>query len=165
MKYCPHCATPLAAIDIDGVERLSCSSSECEFVHWDNPTPVVAGIVEYNGSVILVRNIGWPEKMFGLVTGFLEKHETPEECILREVEEELGLNAQINEFVGNYAYFDLNQLLLVFHLKAEGDVVLGEELQEHRIIPITKLRPWPFGTGLALKDWLKARGELNDEEY
>jgi NADH pyrophosphatase NudC (nudix superfamily) len=155
----------LAAVDIDGVERLSCPSSECEFVHWNNPIPVVAGIVEVEGSVVLVRNVGWPEKMFGLVTGFLEKHETPEECILREVEEELGLNAQIYEFVGNYAYFDLNQLLLVFHLKAEGDVVLGKELQDHRIIPITKLRPWPFGTGLALEDWLKARGELNDEEH
>lgn len=157
MKYCPHCATPLAEVEIDGLERLSCRSNECEFVHWDNPVPVVAGIVEVDGSIVLVRNVGWPEKMFGLVTGFLEKDETPEESILREVEEELGVSAQIFDFVGYYPYFDMNQLLLVFHLTAEGDIVLGKELQNHRLIPIEKLRPWPFGTGIALKEWLEAR--------
>ncbi len=36
------------------------------------PIPVVAAIVELDGMVILARNRLWPEKMFGLVTGFLE---------------------------------------------------------------------------------------------
>jgi NADH pyrophosphatase NudC (nudix superfamily) len=78
MKYCPHCAAQISTVEIDGVERFSCPSNECEFVHWDNPTPVVAGIVEYDGSVVLVRNVGWPEKMYGLIAGYLEKNETPE---------------------------------------------------------------------------------------
>ena len=30
-------------------------------------------IVEHPDGVLLVRNHGWPEKMFGLVTGFLER--------------------------------------------------------------------------------------------
>ena len=157
MKFCPICTTELVTADIDGVQRLICPSDECEYVYWDNPTPVVAGIVECDGSVVLVRNVGWPEKMFGLITGYLEKNETPEECILREVREELGMSAQICEFVGYYPFFELNQLLLVYHLTAEGDIVLGNELEAHRLISINKLKPWPFGTGIAVKEWLGAR--------
>jgi NADH pyrophosphatase NudC (nudix superfamily) len=157
MKFCPICTTELIYAAVDGAQRLKCPSQGCGYVYWDNPIPVVVGIVELNNSVILVRNVGWPEKMFGLVTGFLEKEETPEESILREVEEELGIIAQISQFVGYYAYFDLNQLLLVFHLTAEGDIVLGSELEDFRVIPIRKLKPWDFGTGIALKEWLEAR--------
>lgn len=160
MKYCPQCKTELKFAEIDGVKRLSCPSPSCDFVYWDNPTPVVAGIVELEGNVVLVRNPGWPEKMFGLITGFLEKGETPEECILREVEEELGLGGEIGGFIGNYSFFEMNQLLLVYHLHASGDIRLGDELEAYKQIPVSNLRPWSFGTGLAVKDWLeRQKGE------
>ena len=77
----------------------------CGFVLWDNPTPVVAAIVEYNGAVVLVRNKAWTQKFFGLVTGFLEKGETPDAAVLREVKEELGLAGTTAEFIGNYSFF------------------------------------------------------------
>ena len=67
-KFCPACGQPLAARAADA--RLACA---CGFIHWDNPVPVVAAIVEHEGAVILARNRDWPEKMYGLVTGFLEK--------------------------------------------------------------------------------------------
>ena len=34
----------------------------------------------------------------------------------------------------------------------------GEELEAHKRVAISKLRGWPFGTGLAVKDWLARRG-------
>jgi len=61
----------LAERDIGGKVRLACSSESCEFVYWNNPTPVVAAIVEKGGDVILVRSKGWPEKWFGIVTSHL----------------------------------------------------------------------------------------------
>ena len=164
MKYCPICTSELITADIDGTQRLSCPSEDCDYVFWDNPIPVVAGIVECDGSVVLVRNVGWPEKMFGLIAGYLEKNETPEESIVREVKEELGISASICEFIGYYPFHEMNQLLLVFHLEAKGDIVLGKELEAHRLIPADKLKPWPFGTGIAVQDWLHARkGKRNDE--
>ncbi len=158
-KYCPRCATELSRIAIDGTQRLACPSGLCDFVYWDNPTPVVAAIVENEGEVILVRNVEWPEEMFGLIAGFLEKAETPDEGILREVKEELGLRGRIHEFIGNYSFFEMNQLLLVYHVVTSGEIRLGEELEDLKKIPPDKLRPWPFGTGLAVRDWLEAREE------
>jgi NADH pyrophosphatase NudC (nudix superfamily) len=92
-----------------------------------------------------------------LITGFLEKGETPEDGILREVREELGLEGEIAGFVGYYPFLQRNQLILAFHVKAEGDMVLGDELEEIRAVPPERLRPWPYGTGHAVADWLKKR--------
>jgi NAD+ diphosphatase len=158
MIFCPQCGQKLVLADVDGRERLKCTSDSCDFVHWDNPTPVVAAIVEIDNCVVLTRNKGWPEKWFGLVAGFLEKGETPESAVLREVKEELGLEGEIVSFVGTYSFFERNQLILAFHVQAQGKIQLGEELEEIKLIPPEEVRPWSMGTGPALKDWLNARG-------
>ena len=119
MKFCPLCGKELLEKEINGEKRLACSSTSCTFVHWDNPTPVVAAIVELDGKVIMIRNKGWPENMFGIVSGFLEKGETPDDAILREVKEELGLDGRIQSFIGYYSFFAMNQLLLTYHIAAE----------------------------------------------
>lgn len=157
MRYCPLCSVELTEMEIDGRQRLGCPADDCDYVFWNNPTPVVAALVELDGHVVLARNRTWPEKMFGLITGFLEASETPEQGVLREVKEELGLDGRIADFIGNYAFYDMNQLILAFHVVAEGQVVLGDELVEFKKIVPEKLRPWPLGTGLAVSDWLKRR--------
>ena len=47
-RYCTHCATALAPIvvieDSGEKERLRCPA--CGWTHWNNPTPVLAAIVE-----------------------------------------------------------------------------------------------------------------------
>jgi len=40
---------------------------------------------------------------------------------------------------------------------AAGTVRLNEELAAYRRIAPEKLRPWEFGTGLAVADWLARR--------
>ena len=157
MKFCPECGADLKPVEIDGRTRLGCSSEICAYVFWDNPTPVVAALVESEGIVVLVRNKQWPQKIYGLVSGFLEKNETPESGVLREVKEELGLDGQINDFIGCYSFFEMNQLILAYHVQVQGEIVLGEELAEFKMVPPEKLRPWAFGTGFAVEDWLQKR--------
>ena len=153
-SFCPRCAQPLAPGEYGGTTRLGCA---CGFVHWDNPVPVVAAIVEHEGGVILARNRDWPEKMFGLITGFLEKDETPEAAVAREVKEELSLDALASEFVGLYPFARRNELIIAYHVPAAGEIRLNDELIDYRRIAPEKLRPWEFGTGLALRDWLERR--------
>jgi len=157
MSFCLQCGHRLVWIEVDRRRRLKCGSPSCNFVHWDNPTPIVAGIVELDGCVVLVRNKGWPEKWLGIVAGFLERGETPEAAILREVKEELGLDGEIVTFVGNYSFFERNQLILAFYIQAQGEIQMGEELEEVKMILPEEVRPWSKGTGPALKDWLEAR--------
>ena len=160
MKFCPTCKSKLVTFEDEGRTRLRCGDEDCDFVFYDNPVPVVAALVEHGETVLLVRNKGWPEKWFGLVSGFLERGESPEEGVLREVKEELGLRGEIGSFIGAYAFPEMNQLILAYHVRAHGDITLGEELASVKAVPPDKLRPWPLGTGQAVRDWLQSRSGL-----
>jgi len=160
IKFCPQCGRKLSMNTIHGESRLSCESGSCDYVLWNNPTPIVAAIVELGNKIVLVQNNGWPEGMFGLVSGFLEAGETPDDCVLREVKEELGLDGGIESFIGYYSFFEMNQLILAFHVKAQGDITIGDEIADIKKVSPEKLKPWPFGTGPAVRDWLENRGNL-----
>jgi len=153
-QYCIRCGGPLEAVVDEGRERRRCTRPGCGFVFYDNPLPVVAAIVEQEGQVILVRQAGWPEGWFGLVTGFLERGESPEEGVLRELREELGLEGEIAGLVGAYPFPQRNEVIVAYHVRASGEIAQGAEIEAWKRIPIEKLRPWPFGTGLAVRDWL-----------
>ena len=156
-RFCPHCGSGLVVRDTGGVSRPACPADSCGFVLWNNPVPVVAAIVEHAGSIVLGRNVAWPAKMFGLVTGYLERDEAPEVAVAREVGEELGLRATAVNLVGLYPFARKNQLIIAYHVIADGRIVLSEELAEYRLIDPDKLKPWDFGTGPAVRDWLAAR--------
>ncbi len=157
-SYCPKCRTEMAVGDLG---YNYCQSDSCNFVQYQNPTPVVAAVVEYGlNQVIVAHNKLWPQGWFGLITGFLEKHEHPDQCVIREVKEELGLEAEIQSFIGHYSFKRMNQIIIAYHLKADAvqDIVLDDELDEYKIVPFEKAEYWPAGTGYALRDFLTARG-------
>lgn len=159
MKYCPECASLLALKRVDGVERKACTSLECNFVHWDNPVPIVAALVQYQGKIVLARNSQWPESMFSLVTGYLERNETPEEAVVREVKEELGLNGEVQDFIGCYSFAEKNQVILAHWVVATGELKTGSEISEVKFLSREELRLWQFGrlalTSEVTKRWLE----------
>lgn len=164
MTHCMKCGQSMVikTDDVDQVQRLACPDETCGYIFYDNPVPVVAAIVEKEGDIILARNAAWPPGAFALVTGFLEKGESPLDGIFREVREELGLDPLSGEFIGYYSFFKMNQLILAFHVVAQGQVTLNHEIAEVKYLKPEKLKPWPFGTGLAVRDFLKKRGYLSD---
>ena len=147
-------------VPMSGRDRFACPDGQCGFVHWNNPIPVVAAIVEHDDHVALVRNVGWPEHWYGLVTGFLESNEMPEEGILREVEEEIGLKAELQSYVGMYEFYRQNQLIIAYHVTVDSkDVELCvEEIADQKWVHVEQVKPWTAGTGKALRDWLRGRG-------
>lgn len=162
-QYCPRCAAPLQTRAEGGFDRRVCAREGCGFIWWDNPTPVVAAVVEHEGQLLLARNVVWPAGFFALVTGFLERHELPHEAVQREVAEELGLRPLGANFIGHYAFERMNQLIIAYHVPAEGRVVLNEELAEWKHVGFAEARYWPAATGYAMRDWLRTRGYAPQE--
>jgi NAD+ diphosphatase len=159
-RFCPCCAAPLAmqGQEEDGgyKERLRCTA--CGFTHWNNPTPVLAAIVELEGRILLARNAAWTTRMFGLITGFMEAGETPEDGIRREIAEETGLGVSALDLVGVHDFQRMNQIIITYHAVAHGEVRLSPELAEYKLLALDQVRCWPAGTGLALADWLRSQG-------
>ena len=159
-RFCPLCASPLAwreeAEDGGPTERLRCTA--CDFTHWNNPTPVLAGIVQVGDQILLARNAAWPGRRFALITGFMEAGETPEDGIRREIAEETNLTVSALKLVGVYDFQRMNQVIIAYHAVAHGEVRLSPELAEHKLFDLKDLICWPAGTGYALGDWLKTQG-------
>jgi NAD+ diphosphatase len=162
-RYCPKCAAPLAlrSEEEDGgpKERLRCTA--CDYTHWNNPTPVLAAVVECvdrEGRVLLARNAAWTHRMFALITGFMEAGESPEDGIRREVAEETALTCDSVSLIGVYEFLRMNQVIIAYAVQARGEIRLSPELAEYKLLAPPDLRCWRAGTGYALADWLRARG-------
>ena len=161
----PYCATrrcaPIAQLE-DGGEKTRLRCPACGWTHWNNPTPVLAAVIELadrDGQVLLARNAAWPGKMFALITGFMEAGETPEEGIAREVKEETSLD-------GRRAEADRRLRLPAHepgdHRLPRGGARRGQAVARAGRLPAVRaaerVRCWPAGTGYALADWLRSRG-------
>ena len=162
-KFCQQCGTALALLmqDEDGGPKARQRCPACGWTHWNNPTPVLAAIVEctdQGGHVLLARNAAWSGRMFALITGFMEAGETPEAGITREVMEETSLQVTQLKLVGVYDFQRMNQIIIAYHAQAHGEVRLSPELAEYKLFAPQDLRCWRAGTGYALADWLRGRG-------
>ena len=162
-KFCPTCAQPLAWIEAgeDGGPKSRLRCAACGFTHWNNPTPVLAAVVECvdrDGKLLLARNAAWSGRMFALITGFMEAGETPEAGIAREVLEETSLTADAVHLIGVYDFQRMNQVIIAYHVQARGEIKLSPELAEYKLFAPGDTLCWPAGTGYALADWLRGRG-------
>jgi len=153
-RFCPSCSTelqPVEQLEDGGLKtRLRCPA--CSWTHWNNPTPVLAAVIECadrDGQVLLARNAAWSGRMFALITGFMEAGETAEETSL----EVLSL-----DLIGVYDFQRMNQVIIAYHALARGDIRLSPELSEYKLFAPADLVCWPAGTGHALADWLRRRG-------
>src|SRR5579883_3126016 len=122
-KHCGLCGGVLTETADKPGQRLC---GVCGEITYLSPVPVVAAIVERDGKIILVRGHGWPETWYGLVTGFLEPNESPEDAAKREVAEELGLGADSIRLIGAYAFPRMNQVIIAYHMCASGAIMLDE---------------------------------------
>lgn len=163
-RYCPKCQTNLEEKPVDGFPRLICTNPECDYGFWNNPTPVVAAIVEHESKVVFARNAAWPEGFFATIAGYLEAGESPDAGIAREVKEELNLDSQSISLIGLYPFARKNQLIIAYHVVATGTIELSEELAEWRYYTLDDIEPWPEGTGVAVKEWLQAQKEKSDSQ-
>src|SRR4051812_35446217 len=123
-KFCPICAGALTTQMLGERDRLACP--EGHWTHWDNPLPVLAALVEVEGRILLAQNAAWPAGNFALITGFMERGETPQEGIARELKEETNLDADLITLIGVYEFIRKNELIIAYHVKASGEIRLSE---------------------------------------
>lgn len=160
VNHCLRCAAAMEDRDVDGQSRRACSA-RCGYVHWNNPVPVVAALVQWNDHFVLARNATWPEGLFSVISGFLKRGEAPEAAVLRETNEELGLKAGACDFIGHYAVPEANLLMIGFLVRATGTLAISDELAETKLVTQAALASYDFGrltlTQRLVGDWLAGR--------
>jgi hypothetical protein len=60
--------------------------------------------------------------------------------------------------VGVYEFVKKNQVLIVYHAQASGEIRLSPELAEYQLQRPSEIICWPAGTGHAVADWQRSLG-------
>jgi NAD+ diphosphatase len=94
-RYCGRCGNPTN--DKEGERAKRCPV--CGYVAYPRISPAMMVLVTRGRCVLLARANRSPGAMYSALAGFVESGETVEDCIHREVREEVGIE------VGDLRYF------------------------------------------------------------
>jgi len=118
-RFCPVCATPLQPLDGWGKRCPACGHSMYP------PVSPAAIVLIHDGAdrVLLASKPGWGAR-YSLIAGFVEPGETLEECVAREVLEEVGVFVDEVRYVGSQPWPFPQQLMLGFTARYAGGEIL-----------------------------------------
>ena len=127
-KHCGYC----------GAIKTFSESEEALFCKCNNimvyPTisPCVLALIYKDSKILLARNSLFPEGLFSALAGFIEVSETAEECVQREVFEEVSLKVKNVKYFGSQSWPFPSQLMLAYICEYEsGEInVDGKEIVE-----------------------------------
>ena len=106
----------------------------CEVEHHPRVDPVVIMLVTDGERALLGRQAAWPEGRYSALAGFVTVGESLEEAVVREVEEESGVEVGRPDYVSSQPWPFPASLMLGFEAPyAGGEPGVGDdELQDVR---------------------------------
>ncbi len=159
-RFCPTCGTPTQHL-LPGMKV--CPS--CKFELYPVIPAAILALVRKGDSILLVRALNFKGPFHGLVAGFLETGESLEECAIREVKEETGLDICNVTYFGNQFWPFPSGLMVGFIVDyAGGEIKIQEdELSSAAFYTRENLPELPGKLSLARKmiDWWIENPSLN----
>jgi len=109
-RYCGRCATLTEAKS--GERARACPA--CGYAAYPRIAPAVMALVRREGEILLARGPHFPPGMYSALAGFVEAGETLEQCVAREVEEEVGVRVSRTRYFSSQPWPFPNSLMIAF---------------------------------------------------
>ncbi len=118
--HCPRCGAPTEVVDVGWATRCTLDGSD----HFPRTDPaVIVLITSPDGvSAVLGRQPSWPRGRWSCLAGFVEAGESAEQCVVREVREEAGIDVRDVRSVSSQPWPFPRSLMLGFSAVADRDV-------------------------------------------
>ncbi len=127
-RFCPVCGH--ATEHMSGERAKRCPS--CNFAQYPRVSPAIIVLIYRPGQILLTRQPSWPANRYSLVAGFVEAGESLEECLRREVMEEVGVAVDEIRYLGSQPWPFPHQLMVGFLARHHsGDVAFDDHELEH----------------------------------
>ena len=154
-RFCGRCGTPTEPMATDRARR--CPS--CGQLAYPRLSPAVIMLVtrgDGDEEALLAWGRQFPGRFYSTLAGFVEAGESLEQCVAREVREEVGISVRDITYLGSQPWPFPNSLMLGFTARYDGGEVV---IQEEGIVEASWFR-WdelpknvPMG-GMSIAGWL-----------
>ena len=121
-RFCGRCGT--ATVAQAAGHRRHCPA--CGLNSFPRTDPVVTMVIESGARALLTRRHGAVGATWSAVAGFIEPGETPEEALVREAAEEVGVTVREVEYVGAQPWPFPHVLMLGYRAVADADLTGAE---------------------------------------
>lgn len=126
-RFCPVCGT-----STEQKTDIMKKCPQCGYEMFPQVSTAIIVLIMKGDKVLLVHNRWWKTEFHGLVAGFLETGETLEECVRREVKEEVGLRIKNLRYFRSQPWPYPSGLMVGFTAEYEsGEIRLQEEELNH----------------------------------
>ncbi len=126
-QFCGRCATPTEPMPNERARRCpNCGLSSYPRI---SPATITAVIrhTEQGERILLARNHRFPAGRYSVLAGFVEPGESLEECVEREIFEEVGIRVRNVRYFGSQPWPFPNSLMIGFTAEYEsGEFTLEE---------------------------------------
>lgn len=152
-RHCGACAAP-TVLD-DGGRARRCP--RCDAVFYPRLAPAMMVLVTRRGpagrELLLARGRRFNAPIYSALAGFVEPSETLEECVHREVREEVGVKVRDLRYFGSQCWPFPHSLMVAFLAEhAGGEIVCDpSEIVDARWFPVDQLPLLPHRLSVARK--------------
>lgn len=136
-KFCPQCGEKLCpkACGDEG-DVPFCESCSRPFFAFSYPCVICLCVTQDDSEIALIKQ-SYVSEHYVCVAGYVKQGETPEETAVREVKEEIGLEAVSCRYVNSYYYAKRDNLMLGYVCKVKKDsLVTSCEVDSAEWLPI-----------------------------
>jgi NAD+ diphosphatase len=146
-RFCGRCGTPTRPRDNERAKECPA----CGLVAYPRVSPAMMALVTRGKELLLARANRFTTGMFSALAGFVEPGETLEDCVRREVREEVGLEVSGLQYFGSQPWAFPHSLMIAFTARyAGGDIVpQPDEIADARWFPLDALPDLPSPMSIA----------------
>ncbi len=124
-RFCGACATPTGMVA--GERCARCPA--CGMVAYPRISPAMMVLIRKGDAVLLARHLNHPAQLFTALAGFVEAGESVEECVHREVLEEVGVRVRNVAYFGSQPWPFPHSLMLAFTAEYESGEIRVDETE------------------------------------
>jgi len=136
-RFCGVCGTPTVLHEHD--RARNCPS--CGHTAYPRISPAMMALVWREGEILLARSPNFAPGMYSALAGFVEAGESIEECVHREVAEEVGVRIRHPRYYGSQSWPFPHSLMIAFTAEWAGGEIVPQpgEIEEAAWFPIDAL--------------------------
>jgi NAD+ diphosphatase len=146
-QFCGRCA---ARTEAHPEERVRVCSG-CKLSAYPRVAPAVMALVTRENEILLARSPHFPPGMYSALAGFVEPGESLEQCLAREVAEEVGLQVARPRYVASQSWPFPHSLMIAFVCEwVSGEIRPQEsEIEEAKWFKVLQLPKLPSKISIA----------------